>query len=212
MQAPFISRLSASHYQDSTAFFLFLSSGSWPFQLTKRLAIMIKITLSLLSALTLFFTQPVAANVEVKFVESAPKDRFELSNTRECVLKDLIVEIDLRQSDGGLIFDTAESGSGVDVFQPFEVGGEGIELFSPAGVRDGDTSLSVIIKSLPPGKSVSFTIDVDDTLPKSELGQTRVSGSEIKNGSVKISFGGQEPIVAIFGVDSTAIVFLPACP
>ena len=173
---------------------------------------MIKIIISFVSALTLFLTQSVKANIEVNFVESAPKDRFVIKNTGECVLKELTLEIDLSQSDGRLIFDTTATGAGVDVFQPFEVREEGIELISSGGVKDGDAALSLGIGSLPPGKSVSFTIDVDDTLPKSELGNTRVAGPEIKNGLVKINLGEQKPVTAFFSADSKAIIYLPPCP
>jgi len=67
------------------------------------------------------------------------------------------------------------------------------------------------IPSLQSGKSVSFTIDIDDTLPISELGKIRLAGSEIKNGMVKISSGKQKPASALFGSDSQATVLQPAC-
>ena len=66
---------------------------------------------------------PVQADIVVNFVESAPKDRFVIENTGECEFENLVVEIDLSGSAGGLIFDTTATGAGVEVFQPFEVRG-----------------------------------------------------------------------------------------
>jgi len=94
------------------------------------------------------------------------------------------VEIDLSDSAGRLIFDTTASGAGVEVFQPFEVTSGELQLQQTDRINDGEQSLSVIIKRLSPNASASFTIDVDDTLPESELGRIRVSGAEIANGPV----------------------------
>ncbi len=161
--------------------------------------------------LTLLSIQSAHANIEVNFVESAPKDRFVIKNVGECVLKDLIVEIDLTRSAGRLIFDTTATGAGVEVFQPFEVREGSIDLISSGGVADGDTKLSLSIKSLLSGKTASFTIDVDDTLPKSELGKIRVSGSEMEGGLVSISSGEEKPFTAVFDSNSKTTVPLPPC-
>ena len=45
-----------------------------------------------------------------------------------------------------------------------------MKLASGAAVKDGGSSLSLQIESINPGERVSFTIDVDDTLPVSSLG------------------------------------------
>jgi len=118
----------------------------------------------------------------VAFVESAPKDWFEFTNQSDCELKDIELTIDLSASAGKLIFDTTETGEGVEVFQPFEVREGSITLAGSVG--DGDRSLAIAIGSLLPGQSASFTIDVDDTLKNSELGMIRVSDSEIVGGQV----------------------------
>lgn len=126
------------------------------------------------------------ADVEVTFIESAPKDRFILANTGDCSLKDIKVDLDLSKSVGQLIFDTTASGAGVEVFQPFEVRTGELTLASMNDIKDGDSTLSLRIASIEPSNSVSFTIDVDDTLKQSELGNIRVSGSEITDGSVTL--------------------------
>jgi len=174
--------------------------------------VMTRMVFAFLSIFILFIGQPVIADLEVNFIESAPKDRFIIKNTGECVLKDLVLEIDLSESTGRLIFDTTATGAGVDVFQPFEVTEGEIELISSAAVEDGDTTLSLRIQNLPAGKAISFTIDVDDTLTASELGKTRVADSEISNGLVKARLREQEPVIATFGNNSKATVLLPTCP
>lgn len=165
-----------------------------------------------LSIVALLILQAAQANVEVSFVESAPKDLFVFKNTGKCNLENVSIELDLSKSDGRLIFDTTATGAGVEVFQPFEVTEGSIALNSQAIVKDGDSKLSLIIAKLTPGKSASFTIDVDDTLPKSELGKIRVADSEIKNGLVRLNSAKQNSVSAIFGTDSKAVVMLRPCP
>ena len=161
-------------------------------------------------ASTLLAAQPATADIEVSFVESAPKDRFMIRNTGECELTNLVVEIDLAPSAGRLVFDTTASGAGVDVYQPFEITAGDIKLVSSSVVEDGDTQLALSIGRLLPAGSASFTIDVDDTLPVSELGRTRVTGSEITNGLIKARMGRQQ-VAAVFGGDGTATAVLQAC-
>lgn len=154
--------------------------------------------------LTAVAFQTAHASLIVDFVEGAPKDRFIVKNAGSCLLSDLVLEINLSQSDGRLIFDTTDTGAGVEVFQPFEATSENIVLVSSEVVKDGDSQLAVRIETLAVGESVGFTIDVDDTLPKSELGNIRVAGSEIQNGQVKISLREQTGIVIKFNKNSRA--------
>jgi len=160
-------------------------------------------TVCILGLLTI---QTAQANVEIGFYESAPKDRFEIKNTGSCLMEALTVEIDLAKSAGRLIFDTTSTGAGVEVFQPFEVTKGNITLASEVQVKDGDSKLTLNIPSLASGSFVSFTIDVDDTLPASELGQIRVSSSEIKDGIVSISLEGKTPVSSKFGSNNKAII------
>lgn len=149
------------------------------------------------------------ANVEVRFNESAPKDIFSFNNLGQCDLNDVLLEIDLSESAGRLIFDTTASGEGVEVFQPFEVRQGKMVLTSSSKVADGDTTLSVRIDQFKSGETVSFTIDVDDTLLKSELGNIRVSGSEIEGGVVKLQVGSDASQSAVFENKATALLQLP---
>ena len=50
--------------------------------------------------------------VEIEFVESAPKDRFVITNIGSCALDELMIDFDLSQSAGKLIFDTTATGAG----------------------------------------------------------------------------------------------------
>jgi hypothetical protein len=164
-------------------------------------------------AATLSAMQLSYANVEIRFRESAPKDIFSLENLSQCDLKDVLLEIDLSNSVGHLIFDTTAAGAGVEVFQPFEVKQGNMVLTSAIQVQDGDTSLSVRIDEIIAGETVSFTIDVDDTLPKSELGNIRVSGAEIRGGAVRLSLLDKDQVTATFGNKATALIdFKTTCP
>lgn len=156
------------------------------------------------AAFALSFAHVSYANMAVDFREGAPKDRFTITNTGECELNDFELTIDLSDTDGMLIFDTTGNGAGVEVFQPFEVSKGAITLISSDTVKDGDTALSLAIQSLSAGESISFTIDVDDTLSDSELGNIRVSDSEIKGGAVRVQLAAGASASAIFDGNSRA--------
>lgn len=171
---------------------------------------MSRILFSVLSTVALLATN-AHANVEVNFYESAPKDSFVIKNVSSCALDKVSLTIDLSKSAGKLIFDTTSTGAGVEVFQPFEITKGNFTLASGNGVKDGDTVVELNIPSLASGDSASFTIDVDDTLPVSELGKIRVSGSEIKNATVQLSSSKQQAVSAVFSSDSKATITYKAC-
>ena len=170
-------------------------------------------TLPLVASLALLLplSTSVVANIEVKFVESAPKDWFEIHNVGNCELTELMVTIDLTQSVGQLIFDTTETGAGVQVYQPFEVKQGSVSLVSSDRVADGDQQLSVRIPSLASGASASFTIDVDDTIPSGELGVTMIAGAEMAQSMVTVTSSSNTPIGGTFDGNNTAVINLPGC-
>ena len=172
---------------------------------------MTKKILSYACGLSLFFAATAQADLEVRFSEGAPKDRFTISNQGECSLKNVTLDLDLSKSQGKLIFDITAAGAGVEVFQPFEVTEGKLKLASSDGVKDGDSGMSLLIEALQPGERVSFTIDVDDTLPVSSLGMIRVAGSEIKGGLVSLKIGNSKPATATFGTNSKAIIPVSSC-
>lgn len=157
------------------------------------------------------FSPTTVADIQIAFTESAPKDLFSFTNTGECDLTDLTVNIDLSNSAGGLIFDTTASGAGVEVFQPFEVVRGDISLSSALDVTDGDKDLTISIGQIGVSESVVFSIDVDDTMRKSALGMIRVTGSEIEGGMVSLSMADKTGLSAVFGSDSKAMLLLPEC-
>lgn len=165
---------------------------------------------SVTDAMTEIDVDGVNSVVEIKFVEGAPKDRFVITNVGSCGLDELTLELDLSPSAGMLIFDTSATGAGVEVFQPFEAeDGNSVQLVADT-VDDGDAGLALNIAALGPGDRASFTIDVDDTLPRSDLGQIRVADSEISGAIASITLGNSETIVTEFN-GSLARATLPAC-
>ena len=162
-------------------------------------------------ALLLPLSTSAVANLEVKFVESAPKDWFEINNVGQCELTELMVTIDLTQSVGQLIFDTTATGAGVQVYQPFEVKQGNVSLVSSDRVADGDQQLSVRIPSLAAGASASFTIDVDDTIPSGALGVTMIAGAEMAQSTVTVTSSSHTSMGGTFDGNNTAVVDLPGC-
>lgn len=152
----------------------------------------------------LFAAQAQAECVQaltVKFVESAPRDRFEIIHTATGVfVSDL--RIDLRGSSGGLIFDTEAGGAGVEVFQPFAAG-DGV---GDAQIADGADQLSIRLDALSAGQRTGFTIDVDDRQAQSDLGQIRVTGAEIAGARVIFTLVDGAELEAEFDAESRAKV------
>ncbi|PWQ98162.1 aggregation factor core [Leucothrix pacifica] len=172
---------------------------------------MIRTILSSVMSLSVFCAVSAAqANVDVYFSEGAPKDRFIITNQGECDLNALTVTFDLSTSQGKLIFDITGSGAGVEVFQPFEVTEGSLRLAPGTSVKDGDSSLSVAIKSLKTNEQASFTIDVDDTLTVSDRGMIIVSGSEVSGGEVELAIDGTAPVTTTFA-DNSRATFRTSC-
>ncbi len=170
-----------------------------------------KLLTPIVATVLLCSNQPLIASMDIAFVESAPKDWFSLTNSGECVLENISMTLDLSGTAGKLIFDTTSAGEGVEVFQPFETREGNVQLTSANTVLDGENRLSVFVDTLAPGQSVSFTIDVDDTLPKSELGNIRVSDSEMAGGMVSLTVGDQPGVEDIFNHQALISLPSPAC-
>lgn len=151
--------------------------------------------------LSILLTSQAQADVTVRFIEGAPKDRFVISTSCAMGLTDLT--IDMAGSKAGLIFDTTGSGAGVEVFQPLEFVSGQSALNTIPEVKDGDASVGFSIQSLTPETALSFTIDVDDTLSNGERGQIIVTGSEIEGAQVRIA-----DQVALFDQKGVAVIAL----
>lgn len=163
-----------------------------------------------LSVLTSLLSLNIYADLEVRFIEGAPKDTFIINNTSTCIIDPFLIDIDLSKSAGKLIFDTTSSGVGVEVFQPFEKRSGNFSL-KQEQVQDGNTTLSLLIDHLEPQQNVSFTIDVDDQLAVSELGQIRISGSELKGGIAKVTLSDESVFTGTFHTNNRLLVELPTC-
>lgn len=152
------------------------------------------------------------ADINITFVESAPKDWFSISNSGGCTIGEIVATFDLRETSGKLIFDTTAAGAGVEVFQPFAVRQGNISLVNTERVEDGATSLTVLVKSLEPGTQASFTIDVDDTLKDSELGMIRVTDAEISGGAVSLNIDQTTVVKGRFDANGEISLTSPDCP
>ena len=130
---------------------------------------------------------PAWADLVARFIEGAPKDRFEITNQFPCAVTETDVTIDLKPSEAGLIFDTTAQGAGVDVYQPLEwvAGADALSGHSP--VRDGDREVVLSIRNLGAGQTIAFTVDVDDTLGPRGI---TVSGAEIQGAEVRVASKG----------------------
>jgi len=166
------------------------------------------------NTLLLIISSTAYAKIEIRFIEGAPKDEFIIQNIGECSLKQFVLDIDLSSSAGNLFFDTSDQGQGVEVPQPFEATRGQFELISQNKgnkVLDGENSLSLKIAELKPKQLISFTIDVDDKLENSQLGQIQVTGSEIEGTSARINTMQKKSISAAFGKNNKSIIILPSC-
>lgn len=132
----------------------------------------------------------------LQFVESAPRDRFELT-VGDAALRS--VTVDLRGSAGRLIFDTADGGTGVEVFQPLRDEGG-----TDAGdVADGAEVVKVTLRAVAGGRA-AFSIDVDDRLAASDLGQIRVTGGEMAGATVTFERTDGTLLQAVFDASNRA--------
>lgn len=137
----------------------------------------------------------------IRFIESAPRDRFEIAVGNQELHA---VTIDLRGSAGRLIFDTAAGGTGVEVFQPLRDEGG-----TQAGdVPDGAEAVTLRLRDARAGTRAAFSIDVDDRLTMSDLGQIRVTGGEMAGARVSFETAQGAMLEAVFDAANRAQV----CP
>ena len=78
-------------------------------------------------------------------------------------------------------------------------------ISSISDVNDGDQLVTFALKPLEPNAIVAFTVDIDDTLKKSERGQTMVSGAEIQGATVRLEMDKGNRREAIFSDEAQAL-------
>ncbi len=146
----------------------------------------------------------------VKFNESAPRDSFLVSNTSSSDWTISTLSLDMRNSAGNLIFDVTAEGAGVEVFQPFRADDGAASAAEQPNVLDGDQQLVLDLSGFAPGVDFRFTIDVDDQLSNSELGQIRVAASEMSGAELTLNIqnatGDNATLTGVFD-DKNRIVF-----
>ena len=147
------------------------------------------------------------ADIRVRFVEGAPKDKFHFENTGKCTVSDSTVLLDLSTAQGKLIFDVTSQGDGVDVFQPFEMVEGNDVLATLPTVRDGHSQIKLEIASFTPKATFAFTIDVDDTLGQRGI---TVSGAEIQGATVTY-VNEEQKETAVFSANSEALLVVSDC-
>ena len=150
---------------------------------------------------------PSYADLHVQFLEGAPKDQFVLTNKGLFEIENAEVTIDLSGSDAGLIFDVTEAGSGVEVFQPFEVSVGAEHLVGRPNIMDGDQRVTLNLTGLGRNQPVVFTIDIDDTAGAREI---TVSDNEMRGATVSVLLDGNR-FSAALDQNSEAQVNRRAC-
>ena len=163
--------------------------------------------LTSIAAAAILAAGPAFADLSVRFIEGAPKDRFVFTHEGTCATGPMTLTVDLSGSSAGLVFDVTGDGAGVEVFQPFELVSGGDRVTNLPQVADGDTSLDIALSGLAPGEVVSFTIDLDDTIGAREI---TVSRSEIVGAGVTVT-AGSTTATGAFGEDARTRVSLPGC-
>lgn len=152
--------------------------------------------------------------INVSFAEGAPVDKFKITNqSKNWNIK--AVNIDLSSSKGRLIFDTISGGKGVDVFQPYKSVSGNAKLSKATLVEDGANSINLNFEKFSSGESFTFSIDVDDQLTASELGQIRVTGGEMAQAKaifmIENSDGSTVKETASFNNQNEAVLKLLGC-
>ncbi len=148
------------------------------------------------------------ASLESSFRESAPRDIFTFYNFSAGNWAITSISIDLKNSAGKLIFDTEDGGGGIEVFQSYRTESGDAALAGVTEPEDGGTNMQIDFASFSAGQSHQFSIDVDDTLARSELRQIRVTGSELNGAALQVTFTNgdtpnAEPLVLSGSYDQT---------
>ena len=130
-------------------------------------------------------------HLAARFVESAPKDRFQIDNLSSGRWSITSITFELETAQGKLIFDTDDGGGGREVFQPFEEVRFASDLRYAklrrlSQLTDGGSVLNLDFQNFEPDERFAFTIDVDDQLAGgSQLGEIRVTGGELQGATLR---------------------------
>lgn len=175
-----------------------------------------RILLGGIAALVLF-SPASRADIDVRFTESASKDRFVVTNRTACDIAAGSITLDLGGSAAGLIFDTDPTGPGENVAQPLELARAKNVDASFAAVPDGATAAAIRFRHFRPGGEIEVTVDVDDSIRSGPRGVQMIAGSEIAGARVMLVSGPAAPEAgarhsATFDSAGRARIELAACP
>lgn len=148
------------------------------------------------------------ADIDLRFQEGAPKDRFVIENNL-CSLSNVTLTIDLSTAPAGLIFDVTEQGAGVEVYQPVELE-QGSAVLTE--VTDGSQKLQLMLEEFRLGDELTVSADLDDTMPNSSLGQIRVADSEIAGVTVSVETSAGFGSALIDATSKAALNGAVGCP
>lgn len=149
--------------------------------------------------------------VEIRFFEG-DGDLFVIRNLSQEPWALVTLVLSLTGSRGRLVFDTDYGGPGASEPSAFEAV-EGppdkpVGLVGVPAVGDGAEALTLRFRAFLPGREFIFTIDVDDRLEDSDLGQAVVSGAEIAGAAARAMLtspkGGTTDARGTFGADARA--------
>ncbi len=150
------------------------------------------------------------ASLTASFTESAPRDYFRFRHESESGWSVVKIVLSLDTADGDLVFDTNDGGKGVEVFQPFRKESSTASSAELKLPNDGGQSIEIVFTDFPAGADYSFSIDVDDQLSQSKLGNIRVAGSEMNGATIQVEFATPEGTrvnnSAVFGDKNRSVV------
>ena len=163
-----------------------------------------------LAATAITAPKPAAAcgpEVIIQFIDSGP-DVFIIDNKSREDWTLLSLEFRSANSIGRVVFDTDFGGQGSSEPYQFEVVPGEVSLMKEPVVADGAEALDLHFANFSAGRKFMFTIDLDDRLESSPMGQAHVTGEEIAGAEVSGVFShpkiGKGSAHGTFGSDGEA--------
>lgn len=145
--------------------------------------------------------------VVIRFIDSSP-DLFIIENNSLEPWTLLSLEFRAANSTGRVVFDTDFGGAGASEPQQFETVEGEVGLMRAPVVADGAEELTLNFTNFQAGRKFVFSIDLDDRLENSAMGQAYVTGEEIAGAEVLGLFThpkiGQGNARGTFGTDGKA--------
>jgi hypothetical protein len=152
-----------------------------------------------------------SAEIVISFEESAPKDRFFMSNRSSCDIDAGSITIDLSSSTSELFFDTDPSGPGENVAQPFEIERTKKVSATSLPVPDGASSAEIRFRDFLPGGEIVATVDLDDSVPSGPRGVQMIDASELAGVRVTVATNAGARHTATFNEESRVSIELTGC-